>query len=208
MNFSHNFLRTLFSLYNKFSLNSRYFDGVVDIPGLSNTVKIFRDEWSVPHIFAETNKDLMLSQGWLHAQDRLWQMEVNRRMSLGQLSESFGKEALDTDRLVRVLGFNRLGLKEYEIISPGVKSLCESYVSGINEYIERGPLPVEFKLTGIKPRPWTVVDVLCWTKAMSWMLSHGWSSAMIKKKVIDIVGEEMSKELSIQYPNDNPVEID
>ena len=208
MNFSHNFLRTLFSFYNRFSLSSKFFDGEVEIDMLFNTVEIFRDEWSVPHVFSKTNKDLLFTQGWLHAQDRLWQMEINRRMGMGQLSESFGKEALDTDRLIRVLGFNRLGLEDYKIMSPGVKSLCESYVSGINEYIVKSSLPVEFKLAGIKPRPWTVVDVLCWTKAMSWMLSHGWSSAMIKKKVVDAVGEEMSSELSIKYPKENPVEID
>ena len=105
-------LKWIFIQYNRGGLKNKLFDGELSIKGLQYTVTIYRDEASIPHIYAQTDHDLMFTQGWIHAQDRLWQMEMNRRVAMGRISEAFGDIALDTDRLVRTLGFNRLARKD------------------------------------------------------------------------------------------------
>ena len=96
-------LKWLFIQYNRGSLKNKLFNGELSIEGLHHPVTVYRDEASIPHIYAQTDHDLMFAQGWIHAQDRLWQMEMNRRVAMGRISEAFGEIALDTDRLVRTL---------------------------------------------------------------------------------------------------------
>ena len=92
-------------------------DGSLRVSGLEAPVEIVRDRWGVPHIYANSLPDLFFAQGFVHAQDRLWQMEVNRRTATGRLSEIFGDVALDTDRLTRTLGFNRLAQADLDAAS-------------------------------------------------------------------------------------------
>src|SRR5512139_2677307 len=83
-------------------------DGALNVPGLKSSVEIIRDRWGIPHIYAANTHDVFFAQGFVHAQDRLWQMELNRRTATGRLSELFGEVALDTDRAVRTFGFARI----------------------------------------------------------------------------------------------------
>lgn len=200
-------LKWTFIQYNKRCLRSKYFDGELKIVGLKHPVKIYRDEAHVPHIFAKTDEDLMFAQGWIHAQDRLWQMEMNRRVAMGRLSEAFGNDALDTDRLIRTLGFNRLSKNDWENTSEEMKVLLEKYADGVNAYIENGKLPIEFALTGIKPEAWQPIHTIGWGRVMSWTLSHGWSGTLTRQEIIEKVGVEKASELNIYYPEDNPVEL-
>ena len=91
-------------------------NGSFSLPGLMGSVEIIRDRWGVPHIYAAHELDAFFAQGFVHAQDRLWQMELNRRLARGQLSEMLGEVALDTDRACRTFGFDRLGRADWEIL--------------------------------------------------------------------------------------------
>ena len=203
----HPILKWLFVQYNKRLLRKKYFNGTLKIKGIKNDVKIARDKWNTPHISAETLSDLMFAQGWVHAQDRFWQMELNRRTGQGRLAEAFGKIALDTDRLTRTLGFNRLAKIDYKLMDTYHKNLLQHYTDGINAWLQTSKLPIEFLLTKIKPEPWTPIDSLAFGRVMTWTLSHGWSGSLTRQEIIEKVGIEMAEELSIYYPEDNPVEL-
>src|SRR5215207_6096204 len=111
--------------------------GVLALPGLESPVQVLRDRWGVPHIYARSNADLFMAQGYVHAQDRLWQMEFHRRSGLGQLSEIFGEVALESDRFLRILGFGRVARREAELLSGAAREAIEAYVLGVNAYISQ-----------------------------------------------------------------------
>ena len=110
------------------------FDGELKITGLKESVTIMRDKWHVPHIYADNNQDMFFCQGFVHAQDRIWQMEINRRIGQGTLAEVFGKDALNTDRLTRTLGFNRLAKADLKLMIPEYREFMEAYSDGINAW--------------------------------------------------------------------------
>ncbi|MEE8147198.1 MAG: penicillin acylase family protein, partial [Longimicrobiales bacterium] len=133
-------------------------DGELEIPGLREPVEVIRDEWGIPHIYARNDDDLFLAQGYVMAQDRLWQMEMWRRWHEGRLSEVFGPEALDYDRRTRLMMFRGpWDESEWTSYHPEAERLFTAYANGVNAYIEqhRENLPVEFQLTGVEPDPWT-----------------------------------------------------
>ena len=107
------FLRWAFSGYNQRAIKPAQFDGELKLSGIKKSAAIYRDKWHVPHIYTENNADMFFCQGFVHAQDRFWQMEINRRIGQGRLAEAFGKNALNTDRLIRTLGFNRLAQQDF-----------------------------------------------------------------------------------------------
>src|SRR5690606_2285852 len=102
--------------------------GNLKLTGLHGRVQVLRDRWGVPHIYAGDNHDLFMAQGYVHAQDRLWQMEIHRRTGHGQLAELFGPIALTSDRFIRVLGFSRIARQEAELLDPETRSILEAYV--------------------------------------------------------------------------------
>ena len=103
--------------------------GILSLPGLSDPVEVIRDRWGIPHIYAKNVHDLFFSQGFVHAQDRLWQMELNRRIAQGRLSELFGELALDTDRACRTFGFHRLGKVDWEEAESDMRQVIFSPIS-------------------------------------------------------------------------------
>ena len=148
--------------------------GTLRLPGLSNSVQVLRDHWGVPHIYAATNVDLFMAQGYVHAQDRLWQMEFHRRIGHGQLAEIFGPVALPADRFLRILGFSRVARREADLLSEETARAIEAYTNGINAYIEQHikRLPLEFSILRLQPRPWVPADVQVWGKVMALNLSE------------------------------------
>jgi penicillin amidase len=138
------------------------------LPGLDAQVEVRRDRWGIPHLYAAGNADLFAGLGYVHAQDRLWQMELNRRTGRGQLAEIFGPVALSSDQFVRTLGFERLARREVELLDDATRTILEAYVRGVNACLEasRGRLPLEFTLLGFQPRPgnWW----MCWSGRRSW----------------------------------------
>ena len=167
-------LKWLFIAYNQRTLSKEFYNTTLEIAGVKEEVVIHRDKWGVSHIYARNNQDLMFAQGFVHARDRSWQMEMNRRVAMGRVSELFGDIALDTDRLIRTLGFNRLAKKDYEVASDETKEYLNCYSDGVNAFFKNGKLPIEFKLAKVKPEMWTPTDSLGWGRVMSLTLSHGW----------------------------------
>ena len=138
-------------------------DGELQVPGLREPVEVIRDEWGVPHIYARNDDDLFFAQGYVMAQDRLWQMEMWRRWREGRLAEIFGPAALDYDRRVRLMMFRGpFDATEWTSYHPDAERLFTAHANGVNAYIEsnRDNLPVEFQLTGIVPEPWTAETIV------------------------------------------------
>jgi penicillin amidase len=132
-------------------------DGTIDVPGLGTDVRVVRDEWGVPHIYAENTADLFFAQGWVQAQDRLWQMDMWRRVNEGRLSEILGPEGFEHDKLARLIMFRGPWEEEWTSYHPDGKRIFESFAAGVNAYIDHigDNLPVEYKLTGLRPLRWT-----------------------------------------------------
>ena len=131
-------------------------DGDITVAGLQAEVRVVRDPWGVPHIYATNLDDLFFAQGFVQAQDRLWQMEMYRMAGEGRLSEIIGPEMLRHDRLARLLRFRDFTDEEFRSYHPEGRRILEAFARGVNAYVGSGdPLPVEFELTGIRPEPWT-----------------------------------------------------
>ena len=135
-------------------------DGELEIPGLRDPVEVIRDEWGVPHIYAQNDDDLFFAQGYV---DRLWQMEMWRRWHAGRLAEIFGPDALVYDRRTRLMMFRGpWDETEWTSYHPDAERLFSAHANGVNAFIEqnRNNLPVEFQLTGVVPEPWTAETVV------------------------------------------------
>src|SRR5579872_1614072 len=134
--------------------------GTLNFQELHEPVEIITDRYGVPHIYAENEDDLYFAQGYVHAQERLWQMELNRRVGSGRLSEIFGELALDADRFARRLGMHRSAAAALDSLSAHSLRILDAYVRGVNAYIEqnRNNLPVEFAILRFKPDPWQITD--------------------------------------------------
>ena len=129
------------------------------VPGVRQETRVVRDNWGVPHIFAASDQDLFFAQGYVAAQDRLWQMEMWRRTAEGRLAEILGPAAVGRDRRARLLKYRGpFDEKEFTAYHPDARRLMTAFVAGVNAYIAQhaARLPVEFTLTGIKPEPWTL----------------------------------------------------
>ncbi len=173
------------------------------LPGLSADVDILHDRYGVPHIYAESEHDVYLALGYVHAQDRLWQMEINRRAGLGQLAEVFGSEALDQDRLVRTLGLKQAAQANWQHLDTRSQALVNAYAQGINAYLaEQKLLPVEFWLLSVSPAPWQPVDSLVWLKTMAWRLSGNWWEELLNLRLSQQLSPEQVADLLPAYPGE------
>lgn len=183
-------------------------DGRLYLPGLRDRVTIQRDRWGIPHIQAANRHDLFFAQGVVHAQDRLWQMELNRRAATGTLSALLGPATLDTDRLARTLGFARLARQSWECLSERVRADVLAYTDGVNAYLNsRPPLPVEFSLLRHTPAPWQPLDTVAYGRLQMWALSNGASGELPLAQLIKAVGEARAAELAPHYPAGNPLTL-
>lgn len=189
-------------------------DGSASVPGLSTPVQVIRDQQGVPHIRAHSLDDLFFAQGYVTAQDRLWQMDLSRRYAAGELSEVFGSVALAHDRQQRILGFRHLAENSVQYVSDTDKHYLEDYARGVNAYIaqqqQSKTLPLEFRILRYRPKPWTVTDSLLVGVNMAQMLNYYWVSEMLaREKVANKVGPELAAEL---FPNvtwrDHPPTMD
>jgi penicillin G amidase len=179
-------------------------NGQIILAGLHSPVKIHRDAWGIPHIYARDLPDLLFAQGYIHAQDRLWQMEFNRRLVSGRLAEVLGKEALQIDRWMRILGLRRVANEETSLLDKETWDYFLAYQSGVNAFIENKRLPIEFTLLQYHPEPWQLEDSLGWIKMMSWNLSANWETELLRAKLISLVGEELAAELEPEVSSDEP----
>ena len=161
--------------------------GELSIPGLREPVEVLRDEWGIPHIYAQNTDDLFMAQGYIMAQDRLWQMEMWRRWHEGRLAEIFGPAAFDYDLRTRQMMFRGpWDESEWTSYHPEGERIFTAYANGVNAFIEqnRDNLPVEFQLTGVVPDPWTArTVVLRWAQVgLSSVRGHAISEILPKKR--------------------------
>jgi penicillin G amidase len=132
-------------------------EGTTVVPGLSAEVQVLRDEWGIPHIYAQDREDLFFAQGYVQAQDRLWQIDMWRRINEGRLAEILGPDAFEHDRLARLIMFRGPWEEEWTSYHPDGKRIFAAFAAGVNAYIDEigDNLPVEYRLTGLRPLPWT-----------------------------------------------------
>ncbi len=167
-------------------------DGEVRLKGLSAPVDIVRDRWGIPHISAREALDAYFGQGYCHAQDRLWQMELTRRLGSGRLAEVFGKDALDIDRFQRRVGLRRSAQREWETLAGGVREILRAYAAGVNACLDgligAKKLPVEFVLARFQPQPWEPVDTLVFARYLAYSQTPNWDSELVRSRLIARVG--------------------
>ncbi len=184
--------------------------GELEIPGLEGTVDIVRDASGVPHLYADSMADLMLAQGYVHAQERFFEMDVRRHATAGRLAEMFGEEALDSDRAVRTMGWRRIAEQEVALVSPETRMALEAYADGVNAYIEpRGTTELGAQYTLLRlggleytPEPWQPADSLAWLKAVAWDLRSNLAEEVERALAVDRVGARRASELFPPYPFD------
>lgn len=181
--------------------------GTLQVAGLAAPVQIVRDRDGVPHIRAQNEADALFGLGYAHAQDRLWQMEFQRRVGNGRLSELFGEGTLETDKFLRTLGVARAARSALENLAPDARASLEAYAAGVNSFIDShaGRLPLEFSILGVTPEPWRPEDSLVWAKMMAWDLGGNWSGELMRVKFEAALGPEAAAELMPVYTPDGPL---
>ncbi len=187
--------------------------GEIKITGLNGAVDIYRDKMGVPHIYAGSLHDLFMAQGYVHAQDRFWQMDFWRHIGSGRLSEMFGKSQVDTDAFLRTLGWRQLAEQEWQSLDPDSKDILNAYAAGVNAYLaERSgtQLSLEYGILGLltpsyKPEPWTPVNSLTWAKAMAWDLRGNMSEEIERAILLKTLSPAQLDELFPPYPSDHPL---
>ena len=166
------------------------------LPGLERPVEVVRDALGVPHIYAADPLDAYAALGFVHAQDRLFQMDLRRRAALGRLSEVAGTATLETDRLFRTLGFAQVAAANLEHLGPDARAVLDAYTRGINARIGGGgPLAPEFLLLGYRPEPWRPADTLAFGRLMAWDLSANWRDEMLRYRLRGVLSPERLDEL-------------
>jgi len=175
-------------------------DGTATVPGLSAPVTVSRDGLGVPTIDAASIDDLLFAQGYVTAQDRLWQMDIMRRFAAGEISEILGAEFLKHDREQRILGLRVAAQKGLETFSAQDRSRFDAYAHGVNAYIEshRDRLPIEFRILRYSPRPWTPEDCMLIAAQMVKDLNHyPYRDALAREKILAKLGPELTADLYV-----------
>ncbi len=190
--------------------------GKITVQGLSQPVEVVRDAYGVAHIYAQNPADLYFAEGYTHAQERFWQMEFQRRVGAGRLSEIFGDTTLGTDKYLRNFGFYDLAQKTYELLDPETKALLDAYSAGVNAYISgRSPaqLGLEFALLGVQGNkwqiePWKPADSLVWGEMMIYDQADILSPELYNIDALAEVGQKMFDDIHLtEYRADRPTII-
>jgi penicillin amidase len=188
-------------------------DGNFKLSGLQGPVEIYRDANGVPQIYATTTHDLFMAQGYVHAQDRFWQMDFWRHIGAGRLAEMFGQSQLDTDRFLRTLGWARVAQQELNQASPEGVAILQAYADGVNAYLadhKGSALSVEYAILKLlspnyQVEPWTPLNSLTWAKVMSWDLGGNMDMEIYRARLLKTLTPEQVAQLVPPYPSDHPV---
>lgn len=164
--------------------------------GLQRPVRVLRDEWGIAHIYAESQDDLFFAQGFVAAQDRLWQMDLWRRQGEGKLAEILGERAVERDRFARLVRYRGDMKAEYESYAPDAKKIIEAFVRGVNAQIalvkQSGKLPIEFRLAGYEPEAWT--PEVCLTRMAGYVMTRNVSNEILRARLAHEFGKEFVDE--------------
>jgi len=183
--------------------------GTVVLQAVQAPVQVYRDWYGVPHIFAQNEADLFFAMGYVMAQDRLWQMDLNRRAATGTLSEVFGPRTLAFDQLIRTIGIPKIAHEIGKNISAESRLLLTAYADGINAFLRRNSkrLPIEFSLMQYTPLPWEIEHSLAYQRLMAWSLEMGWRVDPVFGEILARVGARKTNEILPDYPDDAPVVV-
>jgi penicillin amidase len=183
--------------------------GTLQVAGLLDRVEVYRDKSGVPHIFAQNEHDLFFAQGYVQAQDRLWQMEFSRRIGAGRLSEVLGESTLESDRFLRTIGLYRAAQADLQVLPAQVIETLQAYGDGVNAFISthRDRLPLEFAILGFEPEPWTPTDTVAWGKVMAMSLGGNWENELLRARLLAAFGEAKLRDLVSPYANEGPLII-
>lgn len=184
-------------------------EGVIDVAGLDAPVEVSRDRWGVPHIRARSTGDLWFAQGFVMAQDRLWQFDLYRRFALGRLAEIAGEEGLPPDRLMRTLGLRRTAERELEGLDPEVRVALDAYAAGVNAAASAAEArPTELQILRMDFEPWSPADSLTIAKLLALGLSSNWERELLRAEMTNVLGAELAVRLDPGYPRDSPVVLE
>ena len=160
--------------------------GELSLAGLQEPVEVLRDAEGIVTLRAKSEADAYRALGFVHAQERLWQMDFLRRLGAGRLSEVLGEATLPTDRFMRTLGLYRLAEAQFENLRPETRAAATAYTTGVNAFLETrsGPLPLEFQILRYSPEPWRPADSLVWGRIMAMLLSGNWRMELLRAKLL------------------------
>lgn len=182
-------------------------NGTFLFSGLNNSVEIIRDQHGIPHIYAATDNDAFFALGFVHAQDRLWQMEFQRRLGAGRLSEFIGERTLELDKFFRTLSIYYYAKASFQNLNLESQNALKAYTNGINAYLEnrRGHLPPEFLVFRHKPEPWQPADSLVWIKMMAWDLSKNWEAEILRARLTQKLSAQEINQFFPPYPKKSTI---
>jgi penicillin amidase len=180
--------------------------GSFTLAGLRQAAEVIRDRWGIPHIYAQTEEDLFFAQGFVHAQDRLFQMDAHRRVGLGRISEIVGPAGLPSDRFARIFGWPRAAAAQVEGIlhEPDVLAMAEAYRDGVNAFMAQRQWPVEYALLAFRPQPWRILDSAAWGTVLAWGLSVNWETELMRVALIEQLGPAKADDLTPAYHDTYP----
>lgn len=189
------------------------YGGTLDVRGLEAPVTVDRDASGIPQIYARSEADLFLAQGYVHAQDRFWEMDFRRHMASGRIAEMFGEPYVATDAFIRTLGWRRVAEQEWRLLSRSTKTALRAYADGVNAWIAdhggraaTAEKSLEYGLLGVQNpdytvEPWDPIDSLAWMKAMAWNLRSNMDDEMIRATLLAYgLSRDQIKDLYPQYP--------
>lgn len=187
-------------------------NGTIQLPELKAEVTVQRDKWGIPHIYAANSHDLFMAQGYIHAQDRFWQMDFWRHIGSGRLSEMFGSSQVDTDKYLRTMGWARVAQQEIPEINAEMKAYLEAYSDGVNAYLtehQGNALSLEYTVLrflnpGYKPEPWQILHSLTWGKVMAYDLGRNFQSEIERAILLKTLTPVQVEELYPPYPQNLP----
>lgn len=187
--------------------------GTIQIPGIKAEVTVQRDNWGIPHIWAANSHDLFMAQGYIHAQDRFWQMDFWRHIGSGRLAEMFGSSQVETDRYLRTMGWARVAQQEIQQMNAEMKANLQSYADGVNAYLAQrqgSALSLEYTVLqflnpGYKPEPWQPLHSLTWGKVMAYDLGRNFESEIERTILLKTLTPVQVEELFPPYAEDLPV---
>ncbi|MEV1247357.1 penicillin acylase family protein [Nonomuraea sp. NPDC049750] len=191
-------------------------DGAVRLPGLTGNVEIYRDKAGIPQIYADTAEDLFMAQGFVHAQDRFWEMDFRRHVTSGRLSELFGKATLDNDKAIRTMGWRKVAEQELPELGESTGRYLDAYAKGVNAWLQANPnasdRSLEYSVLKVqngsyKPEPWTALDSVAWLKAMAWDLRSNMEDEIDRALALTKLPRARVEQLYPDYPYDSHMPI-
>jgi len=188
-------------------------DGEIQVAGLDGQVDVYRDENGIPHIYASTEHDLFFAQGYVHAQDRFWQMDFQRHTSTGRLSELLGSNTVDIDKFLRTMGWERVARAEMALLDDTSMMMLEAYAAGVNAYLAEHSgteISLEYLFlnlinSGYTPAPWEPLHTVSWAKAMAWDLRDNMDIEIERSILLKTLGPQQMADLYPAYPADMPL---